>query len=135
MKKIFFAGVLTALLATGILLAQVDSEYQAWMKSNGAAMGSLNKNLMAKDASGVAADAQKLEGNLKQVAEYWHKKGIMDAMDFAMKGQMAAAAIAKDAAAGNLDQAATDLKMLQGACGGCHMAHREGTAQTGFKMK
>jgi cytochrome c556 len=135
MKKMFFAGVLTALVVTGILLAQVDSEYQALMKSNGAAMGSLNKNLMAKDANGVAADAQKLEGNLKQVAEYWHKKATMDAMDFAMKGQMAAAAVAKDAAAGNLDQAAIDLKTLQGACGGCHMAHREGTAQTGFKMK
>jgi hypothetical protein len=47
-----------------------------------------------------------------------------------MRGQMAAAAIAKDAAPGNLDQAATDLK-------GCraHTAHREGTAQTGFEMK
>ena len=114
MKKIFIAAAVTAFLVTGILLAQVDSEYQAWMKSNGAAMGSLNKNLMAKDASGVAADAQKLEGNLKQVAEYWHKKGTMDAMDFAMKGQMAAAAVAKDAAAGNLDQAAIDLSVTIG---------------------
>ena len=135
MKKIFFAGVLAASLAAGILLAQVDSDYQGWMKSNGAAMGSLNKNLMAKDAAAVAADAQKLEANLKQVEDYWQKRGTADAVDLAKRGQMAAATVAKDASAGNLDQAATDLKTLQGACGGCHMAHREGTAQTGFKMK
>lgn len=135
MKKTFYVAALTASLAAGILLAQVDSDYQTWMKSNGAAMGSLNKNLMAKDANGVASDAQKLESNLKQVEDYWQKRGVADAVDLAKRGQVAAATVAKDASAGNLDQATADLKMLQGACGGCHMAHREGTAQTGFKMK
>jgi hypothetical protein len=31
------------------------------MKSNGANMGSLNKNIAAKKAAGAAADAEKLE--------------------------------------------------------------------------
>jgi len=135
MKKAVFAAALSASVAAIVLVAQVDGDYQAWMKANGAAMGSLNKNLMAKDSNGVAADAQKLEANLKQVEDYWQKRGTTDAVDFAKRGQMAAAAVAKDASAGNLDQAAADLKMVQGACGGCHMAHREGTPQTGFKMK
>jgi cytochrome c556 len=135
MKTSIFAAVLTASLAAGVLFAAVDSEYQAWMKSNGAAMASLNKSLMAKDASGVASSAQTLENNLKEVELYWQKHGTTDAVEFAKRGQAAAAVVAKDASAGNLDLAAADLKMLQGACGGCHMAHREGTAQTGFQMK
>jgi len=135
MRRMYVFTAMTIGLTAGLLLAQVDSDYQAWMKSNGAAMGSLNKNLMAKDGPGAAADAEKLEANLKQVEEYWQKKGTADAMDFAQRGQMAAAMIAKDALSGNLEQASADFKMLQGACGGCHMAHRAGTAQTGFKMK
>jgi cytochrome c556 len=42
--------------------------------------------------------------------------------------------VAKDAAAGNLDQAASEAKNLGAACGGCHMAHRE-KADVGFKIK
>jgi cytochrome c556 len=49
-------------------------------------------------------------------------------VNFAMKAQMAAAAVAKDALGGNFDQAAADVKSLQANCGGCHMAHREGAA-------
>jgi len=135
MKKIWFVAALTAVLAAGILLAQSDSDYQAWMKSNGAAMGALNKSLMAKEASGVATNAQTLESNLKMVEAYWQAKGTTDAANFAKQGQMAAAKVASDASSGNLDQAGADLKVLQAQCGGCHMAHREGTAQTGFKMK
>ena len=55
-------------------------------------------------------------------------------MNFAMKAQMAAAEIAKNASAGNFDQAAADVKSLQATCGGCHMAHREGAAGS-FKIK
>jgi cytochrome c556 len=135
MKKILFVAEMAGIFAAGILFGQVDSDYQALMKSNGSAMGSLNKNLMAKDGPGVASDAERLEANLKQVEQYWQKSGTADAVDFAKRGQMAATMVAKDALAGNLDQAASDLKMLQGSCGGCHMAHREGTAQPGFKMK
>jgi mono/diheme cytochrome c family protein len=59
--------------------------------------------------------------------------GADDAVNFAMKAQTAAA-IAKDASAGNFDQAAADVKSLQANCGGCHMAHREGTTGS-FKIK
>ena len=135
MKTLCAMVAVAALLAVGLAFAQSDSDYQAWMKSNGAAMGALNKSLMAKDAPGVASNAQTLGSNLKQVEDYWQKKGVADAVNFSKQGETAAAAVAKDAAGGNLDAAAADLKGLQGACGGCHMAHREGTAQTGFKMK
>jgi len=126
---------ITPLLVAGIVLAQSESDYQNWMKSNPVNVGSLNKNIAAKDGAAAAADAQKVEATFKQVEEFWKKRGgADDAVNFAMKAQTAAAAIAKDAAAGNFDQASADVKSLQANCGGCHMAHREGAAGS-FKIK
>jgi cytochrome c556 len=134
MKTMYVVAGLTAFLVAGIVFAQSDSDYQAWMKSNGAAMASLQKNVAAKDGNGVAADAKTLEGNLKQVEAFWTKRGgAPDAVNFAKMGQMAAATLAKDAT-GNMDAVAADVKSLQGNCGGCHMAHREKT-EAGFKFK
>lgn len=126
--------VFAALLVIGAL-AQSETDYQAWMKSNPMNVGSLNKNIAAKDGAAAAADAEKLEATFKQVEDFWKKRGgADDAVNFAAKAQTAAAAIAKDASAGNFDQAAADVKSLQANCGGCHMAHREGTAGS-FKIK
>jgi cytochrome c556 len=134
MKTMYVVAGLTALLVAGIVFAQSDSDYQGWMKSNGAAMASLQKNIAAKDGNGIAADAHTIEGNLKQAEAFWTKRGgAPDAVNFAKMGQMAAATLAKDAA-GNMDAVAGDLKSLQGNCGGCHMAHREKT-EAGFKFK
>jgi hypothetical protein len=127
MRKMYVLAIVTAFLVVGAL-AQSESDYQSWMKSNPVNVGSLNKNIAAKDGAAAAADAQKLEATFKQVEDFWKKRGgADDAVNFAMKAQMAAA-IAKDASAGNFDQAAADVKSLQANCGGCHMAHREGTA-------
>jgi hypothetical protein len=132
MQKAFVLTIVTALLIVGAL-AQSESDYQSWMKSNPVNVGSLNKNIAAKDGAAAAADAQKLEATFKQVEDFWKKRGgADDAVNFAMKAQMAAA-IAKDASAGNFDQAAADVKSLQANCGGCDVAHREGTAGS-FKI-
>jgi hypothetical protein len=134
MRKMYIVTVTTTLIVVGAL-AQSDSDYQGWMKSNPANMGSLNKNIAGKNAAGAAVDAEKLEATFKQVEDFWKKRGgADDAVNFAMKAQTAAAAVAKDASAGNFDQAAADVKSLQANCGGCHMAHREGTPGS-FKIK
>jgi hypothetical protein len=127
MRKMYVVAVTTALVVVGAL-AQSDSDYQGWMKSNPANMGSLNKKIAAKDGAGAAADAEKLEATFKQVEDFWKKRGgADDAVNFAMKAQTAAAAVAKDASAGNFDQAAADVKSLQANCGGCHIAGVRGS--------
>ena len=134
MRSMYIVAVFTALIAVGSL-AQSDSDYQDWMKSNAANMGSLNKNIAAKNAAGAAADAEKLEATFKQVEEFWKKRaGADDAANFAMNARMAAASIAKDASASNFEQAAADVKSLQANCGGCHKVHREGSPGS-FKIK
>jgi cytochrome c556 len=130
----YIMAVTAALVMVGAL-AQSNSDYQDWMKSNAANMGSLNKNIAAKNAAGAAVDAEKLEATFKQVEEFWKKRGgADDAVNFAMNAQMAAASVAKDASASNFDQAAADVKSLQANCGGCHKVHREGTPGS-FKIK
>jgi hypothetical protein len=123
----------TAMLVS-IVLAQSDAEYQSWMKTVAATNQSLQKNLAAKDAKGIAADATKLQDTFKQVEDFWQKRNAADAVNFAKQAQTSAAAVAKDAAADNMEQAAADAKALGAVCGGCHMVHRE-KADSGFKIK
>jgi cytochrome c556 len=134
MKRIHMLVVVTASLSAAVLLAQSDSDYQAWMKTVAATNGSMQKNIAAKDAAGVGADAQKLQDTFKQVEMFWQARNAADAVGFAKKAQDVAAMVAKDASAGNMDQAAMDAKTIGAACGGCHMAHRE-KVDTGFKIK
>jgi cytochrome c556 len=118
------AGVLALLV--GVLLAQSDADYQGWMKTVAATNGSMQKNIAAKDAAAVSADATKLGDTFKQVGAFWQQRGAADAVGFAKAAQDAAAAVSKDAAASNWDQAAADAKTVAAQCGQCHMSHRGG---------
>jgi cytochrome c556 len=134
MHRITIVLAITATFSAAVLFAQSDSDYQSWMKTVAATNGSLQKNIAAKDAAAVGADAQKLQDTFKQVEMFWQARNAADAVGFAKQAQTVTAMVLKDASAGNLDQAATDAKTIGAACGGCHMAHRE-KVDTGFKIK
>ena len=136
MKKT--ACVFGLVIATlGIVsFAQTEQDYQSWMKSTGATVGSLKKNIEAKTGDAAVADADKLAGIFKQVGEFWQKRGgADDAVAGSQKAATAASAISAAAKAGNMDQASAELKNLQSTCGGCHMAHRDRVEGGGFKIK
>jgi cytochrome c556 len=126
------AGAVAMLV--GVLLAQSDADYQGWMKTVAATNGSMQKNLAAKDAAAVSADAKKLEDTFKQVHGFWEKRGASDAVNLAKQAEDAAAAVSRAASSGNMEQAAADAKTLGATCGQCHMAHREKGA-SGFTIK
>ena len=134
MKRICVLASVIAGLAAGALLGQSDSDYQTWMKAVAASNGSLQKGIAAKDGGAVVADAQRLQDTFKQVGDFWQKRGAADAVTFSKQAETAAAAVAKSAANGDMDQASVDAKTLGATCGGCHMAHREKT-DAGFKIK
>ena len=106
----------TVAMVAGILFAQSDPEYQSWMKTVAATNQSLQKNLAAKNASGVSEDATKLANTFKEVEGFWQKRNTTDAVNIAKQAQTAAAAVSKDATSGNMEQAATDAKTLAAAC-------------------
>jgi hypothetical protein len=120
--------ILIATLVTfGVLgLAQDDAQYQAWMKSMPPTVGAIRN---AADNAAAAGDATKLADTFDKVAGFWKAKNADDAVKFAEAGRDAAKAIV----AGSGDKAA-NLQKIQATCGGCHSAHREGTAPN-FKMK
>ena len=97
------AGAVAMLV--GVLLAQSDADYQGWMKTVAATNGSMNKNIAAKDAAAVSADAMKLEDTFRQVHAFWEKRGVSDAMNLAQQAQEAAASVSRAAAAGKIGRA------------------------------
>lgn len=115
--------------------AQSDADYQSWMKSNGAAVASLGKNLTAKAGDAAAMDAKTLQDNFTKVAAYWQSKNVSEAVKFAQDAKSGFAQVAELASAGKFDDAAAAMKMAQTNCAGCHMAHRERAADGSFKMK
>ena len=130
-----FLVIACGVMAFGITMpAQDDADYHGWMKSVGATVGSLRKNLEAKDGDAASADAKKLQEIFGHVHGYWLKKNVDDATKFASDAGDGFGAVADQAAAGKFDDASATLKTTSANCGGCHTAHREKTAG-GFKIK
>jgi hypothetical protein len=105
------------------------------MKSNGAANGALKMHVSAKDYDAIAMDAATIKANLAKIEAFWAERKIDDAIGFAKAGgkgatDLEAAAKAKDDAA-----IGTAMMAIGGACGGCHMAHRERMPDMTFEIK
>lgn len=133
MKRFLLIG--SWVIALGITMAaQDDADYQGWMKSVGATVGSLRKNLEAKNGDAASADAKKLQAIFGHVHDYWLKKNVSDATKFASDAGEGFGTLADQAAAGKFADASATLKTTSANCGGCHAAHREKTAD-GFKIK
>jgi mono/diheme cytochrome c family protein len=96
------------------------------MKTVAANFGPLRN---ATDAAAAAAPAGTLADTFNKVADFWKAHNAPDAVTLAETARDAARAIAT----GTGDFAANKMK-LQGTCGACHMAHREGKAPD-FKIK
>src|SRR5262245_32499597 len=128
-----FASCLIAFGMTA--LAQDDADYQRWMKTTGATAGSLRKNLEAKNGEGAATDAKKLQETFQQVHEFWQKKGVDDAMKFALAAKSGFKEVGELASGGKFDDATAALKKTMGTCAGCHNAHREKASDGSFKIK
>jgi hypothetical protein len=101
-------------------LAQDAAEYKTWMKSVPPSITAIRN---ATDNAAATADATKLADTFDKVAAFWKAKNADDAVTLAQTARDAAKAIAS----GSGDKAA-NLQKLQGTCGACHRAHREGSA-------
>ena len=105
------------------------------MKDNAATVQSLRRNLDAKSADAVAADAEKLQNNFTQIAGIFKANKVGDAAKMAKANVGLAGDIIKAAKAGNLDAAAEPAGTLQKSCKGCHDMHREQLPDKTFKFK
>ena len=124
MRKV---SLLFAALAgiTGLAIAQDEATLQPLMKSLPPTVAAIRN---AADSAAAKADAEKAADTFHKIGAFFQTKNMADAVAFAKTGEDAANAIA-----GGGDKAANLMK-LQGSCGGCHAAHREGAAPN-FKLK
>jgi hypothetical protein len=119
MRKTFLV-ISMAFVFSALVSAQDDAEYKAWMKSMQPSVGAIRK---AADNAAAAEDATKLADTFDKVVVFWKARNAEDAVTLAETGRDAA----KEIASGSGDKAA-NLQKIQGACGACHKAHRDGTA-------
>jgi hypothetical protein len=119
MCRVLILIVASATLTT-VSVAQDAAEYKTWMKSVPPTVGAIRN---ATDNAAAASDATKLADTFDKVAAFWKARHTDDAVTLAETARDAAKAIAS----GTGDKA-DNLQKLQGTCGACHKAHREGSA-------
>lgn len=112
-----------------------QAAFEAAMKTIIPTSGSLRKNVTDKNADGAKADAAKLEAIFKTSEDFWNERKAQDAIDLSVAGKNAAAAIGKLAGAGEWDKIPAEQQKIQATCMACHNAHREGSRETGYKIK
>jgi hypothetical protein len=103
-------------LATTVsLLAQVDAQYQGWMRSMQPSVTAIRD---APDSAAAAEAAAKMADTFDKVATYWKGRKTADAVVFAETARDAARQIA-----GGGDKTA-NLQKIQAQCGACHEKYR-----------
>jgi hypothetical protein len=123
-----------ALLAFTVVAATSNSDYEGWMKIVGDTLSRLRKDFDAGQAGAVAADSQILEQHFANVEAFWQQRDAADAVRFAREARAAAASIAKQAAAGNVERARDELRNLSATCGSCHNVHRQQLPTGGYRI-
>jgi cytochrome c556 len=138
-----FASIATLVWLVAIGFAMVSSaqapmseeDYDKTMKAVGAASGSMRKNLEAKAADALAADARKMVDLQTSTVAFWTARTAQDATEWAQAALNHAQEVEKAAIAKNLDAAAEGMKMLMGTCGQCHGKYREKAADGTYILK
>jgi len=134
MKKTIVLPVLLALGFAVCVIAQSEADYSGWMKDVAATKGKVKKGMESKSNSDVADAGTHLAGLFKQVGAFWAGRSASDAVAIAKGAETASNDLAAAAKAGDDAKMASAMQTINGACGNCHMAHRDG-APGSFKIK
>lgn len=113
------------------------ADYQAAMKTLGAAMQTVAKDAAAKemDFDALVAAAKLMADPFKVTATFWDLKKTSDALEWAKTGGMKAFDLQTAAALGSEEGVQFALKELQTQCGACHARHREQMPDKSFQIK
>lgn len=133
MKTIVLPGVVALGLALTVV-AQTEAEYPGLMKDAAATKGKVQKGIAAKQNAEVATDAAHLASVFKQIGAFWAGRKADDAVAFSKTAENAANDIVTAAKAGDEAKMQSSIQAINGTCGGCHSAHREGSPGS-FKIK
>jgi cytochrome c556 len=134
--KLVIVMLFTALTALAALPQTDDvKEFEGWMKTVQPTMGSIRKNIEAKNADEVSKEAAKLEEVFKKSSGFWEKRKTEDAVKWSQQAETAAKDIGAAAKGGDLEKATASFRALGATCAACHAAHREKLPEGGYKIK
>ncbi len=133
MKKLLVTSLL--MLGTSALFADDHEAFEAAMKKAGKTMGPLKKALDANNFADAKPGADALVGIYDVTEKFWKERKADDAIQSAMTGKAAAAALVAAVAAEKSDDARAAFGKLAGTCKGCHEAHREKLEDGKYKIK
>jgi cytochrome c556 len=139
MQKMFGFGMAGVVLILGLSITANEkppAAFQTAMKENGATLQKLAKDAEAKDFAAIAAGAAILKKNFGgPIGKYWTDTKNEDGLKKCTEAFGAADSLEKAANAKNEMQVADARKMVQAACAGCHMAHREQLPDKTYEIK
>jgi hypothetical protein len=142
MRRFVIGAAVTLMLGlgTGLLAQGISSpeEYAKVMKSNAQAFGAVNKAVKSAAFADAKGQVATLRTNYMMLQTFWNaRKTATDAQGFVKDGLAGIDALDKALSAATVDPAAAQAAatQIQGTCGGCHKAQREGDAQSGWKFK
>jgi cytochrome c556 len=134
--KITIALFFAVSMSFGWLTQSADEqEYEKWMKTVNATVGSLRTNIQGKVPEAAAKDAATLAEIFKKSEEFWKGRKKDDAVEWSKKAAAAAAEIEAAAKANDFDKAGTSARAMMGNCAGCHTAYREKNPEGGYRFK
>jgi cytochrome c556 len=134
--KVTIALFFAAFMSFGWMMQSADEqEYEKWMKTVNATMGSLRNNIQGKAGDAAAKDAATLAEVFKKSEEFWKGRQKDDAVEWSKKAAAAAAEVEAAAKANDFEKAGTSLRAVLGNCAGCHGAYREKTPEGGYRFK
>ena len=141
-RFLMWISMLVIVVLGGVLGAQAKlatvEDYAKVMKSNGQAVGAMNKAI----GSGAYADARMQVATLRQnymaLQAFWVDKKKDDAAAIVKDGLTRLDGLDKALAGATVDQMAAQAAAKEfggNTCGACHKLYREGDAQSGFRFK
>ena len=114
---------------------KTDEEYDKLMKSVGATVGSMRKNMEGQLADAVLADAKKMATLQKDNAAFWTSRKVIEAAEWATAAANHAGEVEKAVAAKNMAGAGEHMKLLMGTCAQCHTKYRDKAADGTYIIK
>ena len=141
-RFLMWISMLVIVILGGVLGAQAKlatvEDYAKVMKSNGQAVGAMNKAI----GSGAFADARMQVATLRQnymaLQGFWVDKKKDDAVAIVKDGLTRLDGLDKTLSAATVDPMAAQAAAKEfggNTCGACHKLYREGDAQSGFRFK
>lgn len=137
MRQCIVFTALVAVWMSGIARAadKPPESYQAAMKSLAAFMQGIDKAVAAEDYAAIDKLAVSAREAFEVTEKYWRARKDDATAELALSGYKSAADLQVVAGIKDKDGAAFSAGEVKGACGGCHMAHREAQPDGSFLIK